>query len=281
MALGQTGVQIDNAESTSKADDSQVPEANPARPSVTNPAHIPPVGYLQFEQGFVQANASPDLDRQFSLNQVMKLAVHPRLMLQFVSQPVAFSGMSGARSRDTGDLQIGAQTVLLKEAGHRPAVALGYLRRVRGGTAPDLDIGSFSQSGLLLVSGDAGEFHYDANLVVSEQEASGIRRAQYGHTVSVTHDIFSPKLELSGELWHFTQPLLATASAGRHRAVGMLWALGYSVRPNLVLDAGLDHGLTATSTQWQGFAGFTYVLPQRLWPRSEPAVTRHGHRHRR
>jgi hypothetical protein len=32
-----------------------------------------------------------------------------------------------------------------------------------------------------------------------------------------------------------------------------------------VFDAGFDKGLTGTSTQWEGFVGFTYLLPRRLW----------------
>ena len=33
---------------------------------------------------------------------------------------------------------------------------------------------------------------------------------------------------------------------------------------NLVLDGGFNHGLTSTSTQWEVFAGFTYLLPHKL-----------------
>ena len=32
-----------------------------------------------------------------------------------------------------------------------------------------------------------------------------------------------------------------------------------------LLDAGFDRGLTHTSTQWEAFCGFTYLLPHRLW----------------
>jgi hypothetical protein len=64
---------------------------------------------------------------------------------------------------------------------------------------------------------------------------------------------------VAGELWHFTQPLTSK------NAVGNLWAISYPVRDNLVLDAGFDHGLTSSSTQWEGFLGFTYLLPHRLW----------------
>ena len=283
----KTQVQIDNAESTSKPDDVQIPEAYPSRPTITNPAHIPPVGYVQFEQGFVQANDSPSgLAGQFSLVQGIRTSLHPRLMVQFSSQPLARSraaatlgGPAGSRW-DPGDLTLGLQGLLIKQVGRRPAIALGYLHRVRAGSAPDLDIGSFSQSAVLLVSGDLDKFHYDSNFIVSEQISDPIRRAQFGQTLSVTHALFPEnlhdKLEVTGEIWHFTQPLVNTTRSGeaseRSNAVGMLWALAYVLRPNLVLDGGFDRGLTSTSTAWQGFAGFTYLLPHRLWSRKEAPV---------
>ncbi len=293
-----TAVQRDNAESTSKPDDVQVPEANPARPTITNPAHIPPVGYVQFEQGFLQANGSPaGVSRQFSLNEVVKLAVHRRLMVQFATQPFAATRISGAAGEratsqnDPGDLVLGVQGVLVREAGLRPTTAVGYLHRVRAGSAPDIDLGGTSQTAVVLVSGDAGDFHYDSNFSVAEQLSGAVRRAQYAQSLSVTHDLFpkalDDKLEVSGELWHVTQPLVFATRSGRpsprSNAVGTLWALGYTMRPNLVLDGGLEHGLTSTSTDWQGFAGFTYLLPHRLWPHEEG---RHGsgphkHVHRR
>ncbi|HEY4380029.1 MAG TPA: hypothetical protein VGN01_06760 [Acidobacteriaceae bacterium] len=287
-----TQVEIDNAESTSRPDGVQTPEANPSRPTISNPAHIPPVGYLQFEQGFLQANGSPAVSGQFSLVQAVRLSLHPRLMVQFQSQPLAVTRSTASSdgpatsATDTGDLVAGVQGVLVKEARRRPTVALGYLRRVRGGSAPDLDIGGFSQSAVVLASGDLGDFHYDANFNVSEQ-GDTVRRAQFGQALAVTHDAFPrqlhDKLEISGEIWSFTQPLVDTtrngAASPRSNAVGVLWALGYTVRPNLVLDAGFDHGCTSTSTAWQGFAGFTYLLPQRLWGRTETGYPAGPHKH--
>jgi hypothetical protein len=60
-------------------------------------------------------------------------------------------------------------------------------------------------------------------------------------------------------LWRFSQPLTRGNSAGN------LWAASYALRKNLVADAGFNRGLTSTSTQWEVFAGFTYLLPHRLW----------------
>ena len=270
----------------------QIPEANPARPTISNPAHVPPVGYLQFEQGFLQVGSSSGLAGQFSLVQTMRLSVHPRLMVQFASQPYARSklaaspGVAASLQTDTGDLVLGVQGLMIKERGRRPTIAVGYLRRVRAGSSPDLDIGGFTQSAVVLASGDVGNFHYDGNFNVSEQVADPVRRAQFGESLFITHDVFPEKLhdrlEISGELWNFSQPLVSTTRSGTASdlsdAVGMLWALGYSVRPNLVLDGGFDRGITATSTAWQGFAGFTYLLPHRLWG-GETADPRAGHKH--
>jgi hypothetical protein len=206
--------------------------------------------------------------------QSIRFSVQSRLMLEFASQPVAVSTapVSGLET-DPGDLTAGIQGVLTQGHGHSPAVAVSYIGRVRSGTAPDIDVGSFSQSTIVLISGDLAGFHYDTNYLVQEQSAAPIRRAQFGQTLSVAHNIFSASthnnLSLSGEIWHFTQPLVDITRDGlpspRSNAVGTLWALGYSVRKNLVLDAGFDRGLTSTSTAWQGFAGFTYLLPHRLW----------------
>jgi hypothetical protein len=99
---------------------------------------------------------------------------------------------------------------------------------------------------------------------IFSEQASGpapcerpIRRGQFGQTLSISHPL--GHFTLAGEIWHFTQPLT------RGNAAGNLWALSYPVRENLVVDAGLNHGLTSSFTQWQGFAGFTYLLPNHLW----------------
>jgi hypothetical protein len=43
-----------------------------------------------------------------------------------------------------------------------------------------------------------------------------------------------------------------------------IWALNYNARENLVFDAGFNRGLTNTSTHWEAFAGFTYLLPKNV-----------------
>jgi hypothetical protein len=239
---------------------SETPEANPGRPTVSTPATLTPVGYLQFENGGLYANTSPEFTTRFGINQVTKFTVATRLQLLALSEPLvhANGATGGALSGNRpGEVFAGVQTVVLPGEGHTPTVSLSYIRRLYESPAPEVDIGTFRQSALFLLSEDLGSFHCDVNGIFSEQTEGVVRRGQFGQTLSISHPV--GPFTVAGELWHFTQPLTSG------NAFGNLWALSYPIRKNLVVDVGFDHGLTSSSTQWEGFAGFTYVLPYRLW----------------
>ena len=225
---------------------------------MATPATLTPTGYLQFENGGMYASDSAEFATQFSLNQVTKLAVNPRLQLLLLSGPYAFSKDAiGSASSDAGAVSAGVQAVLLHGEGRRPTVSASYIRLLYAGAAPDIDVGTAKNSAILLVSTDLAGFHFDINEMVSEQTDGALRRAQFGQTVSISHPL--GKVAIASELWHFTQPL------NRGNAVGNLWAVSYALKKNLVVDGGFNRGLTSTSTQWEGFTGFTYLLPHRLW----------------
>jgi hypothetical protein len=236
-----------------------VPEANPARPTVSTPATVTPVGYLQFETGSLGATTSPEFDTRVGVNQVTKLTVVPRLELLIQTEPYVHSRLGQGKEIHPGEVFAGAQAVVVPGEGARPTISVSYIRRLYESPAPELDLGTFRASGTILVSQDVAGFHYDANAIVTEQTGGGIRRAQLGQTLSISHPL--KKFTISGEIWHFTQPFL------RANAVGNLWSISYPLRRNLVIDGGFNHGLTATSTHWEGFVGFTYLLPHRLWPK--------------
>ena len=280
-----TKVAIENTNAAFTPVDDSVPVATPARPTVTLPAHIPPSGYLQFEQGVNEADASPDgVDRQAAASETIKIALDTRLLVQLVTQPYTYnvaSDGSGYRttSNDPGDLIFGAQGIVHKSVGALPTVALEYDRRVRAGTSADLDVGSYSQGAILLMSGDlpAG-IHYDSNVSIYEQNNGPVRRPQLEQSLALSHSLLhrltGGRLAGVAELSHYTQPLVHSDVYGRPvdraNTLGLLFATSYSIHPNLVLDFAFDHGLTSTSTQWQGSFGFTYLLPHRLWPDHHP-----------
>jgi hypothetical protein len=47
-----------------------VPEANPARPTVSTPATLTPIGFLQFETGSLGATTSPEFGTRIGINPV-------------------------------------------------------------------------------------------------------------------------------------------------------------------------------------------------------------------
>lgn len=243
------------------------PEANPGRPTVSTPATLTPVGYLQFETGFLGAGDSPEFSSRYGFNQVMKLSVAPRLELLASAEPIAHYTADGKTANSVADVFLGAQAVVSHGEGATPTVAVSYFHRVYDGGAPEVDFGSPTNSFLVLASADVKGFHYDANALFNELSEGPVRRAQFGQTLSVSHHLVG-KVSLSGEIWHFTQPFL------RAHAVGSLWAVGYNARKTLVFDAGFDQGLTSTSTRWEAFVGFTYLLPHRLWRESRTKATR-------
>jgi hypothetical protein len=245
------------SQTTQAQDVSAVPEANPGRPTVATPATLTPIGYLQFETGIQAAWHSPGVISQTSINEVIKYSFSSRIELLASTEPYAHSNAPGQPTNGAGDVDLGIQGVVHQGEGANPTIALSYFGRAYSGNSPDLDIGSFSNSVLLLASADVRGFHYDANFIADEVVANNVRRAQLGQTLSISHSL-GKYFGLAGELWHFSQPFL------NGNAAGNLWAVNYNARRNVVLDCGFDHGLTSTSAQWEVFAGFTYLLPHKL-----------------
>jgi hypothetical protein len=235
---------------------SEAPEANPGRPTVSTPATLTPVGYIQFETGLLAAWHSAEFSSQTSVGEVTKFCFLPRIELLAATNPFAHSDTEP--NNGTGDTLLGVQGVVHPGEGPRPTLALSYFGRVYSGNTPDLDIGSAGNSAALLASADVRGFHYDTNYLFNETVSSDhVRRAQFGQTVSISHPL-SGRFGIAGEAWHFTQPFL------RGEAVGTLWAVNYNARRNLVFDTAFDRGLTGTSTRWEFLAGFTYLLPRRI-----------------
>jgi hypothetical protein len=243
---------------TKPDDQSDEPEANPGRPTVSNPATLTPVGYLQFETGALGATESPEFSTYVEFNEVIKLAVSRRIEFIESSAPVAHSTLGGNSANNLGDVFLGAQVVLLPGEGAKPTLSASYFRRVYSGPAPDLDVGSPLNSSVFYASADVKGFHYDANAIFNEVLEGPVHRLQFGQTLSISHPL-GKGFGLSGEIWRFSQPFLQS------NAIGNLWAVTYAARKTLVFDAGFDKGLTGTSTHWEAFAGLTYLLPHRLW----------------
>lgn len=254
-ALGQTDSGPINADPVTPA-----VEANPGRPTVSTPATLTPVGYVQLEAGVLGAEKSGEFSNRTGFEGVLKFSFSHRVELIVQTEPHVISDLGKKNDAEPGEVFAGLQAIIHHGEGLRPTISVSYFRRLYASPAPELDIGTNRQSALLLVSFDVRKFHVDTNGIVTEQitDSGVVHRAQFGQTLSVSHPVFG-HLAIAGEIWHFSQPLT------RSNAAGLLMAPSYTLNRFLVLDGGFNRGLTRTSTRWEGFVGFTYLFPKRLW----------------
>src|SRR5580698_8310282 len=103
-----------------QVDPAAVPEANPARPTVSTPATLTPVGYLQFENGGLFAAKSPEFSRRLGINQVTKLTVNERAQLLVLFEPFTHSNGAAVSGNRPGEVFAGAQVVIVSGDERRP-----------------------------------------------------------------------------------------------------------------------------------------------------------------
>src|SRR5215475_10010224 len=212
----------------------ELPEANPGRPTVSTPATLTPVGYLQIEAGVIGAERSGEFANRTGFNAVVKLSLTRRIELMALTEPIVVSDQGNTTDTSPGDVFAGLQALIHQGEGMRPTVSAGYFRRLYSGPAPDFDIGSNLQGALILASFDLRKFHFDTNAIITEQISdTGAHRAQFGQTLSVSHPLVR-RFGLTGEIWHFSQPLINS------NAAGLLLAPTYTVNRFLVIDAGFN-----------------------------------------
>src|ERR1035441_9336973 len=95
--------------STAQSATPDEPEANPGRPTVSNPATLTPVGYLQFETGVLGATDSPEFSTRYEWNEVIKLAVSRRLEFVESSEPLVHYTAQRITANGTAEVFLGAK----------------------------------------------------------------------------------------------------------------------------------------------------------------------------
>jgi hypothetical protein len=66
---------------------------------------------------------------------------------------------------------------------------VSYVRRLYETPVPEMDAGTFRESGSILIENDMFGFHVDSNLILLEQIDSGLRSIQLAQTLSVSHPL--------------------------------------------------------------------------------------------
>ena len=231
-------------------------KANPNRPTVANPADITQYGVLEIEYGWDRTSlgAGARLDDLVGL---LKFGMLCDIELRWSTTSVLIENQQDAGQTGIGDNWFGTQIRFYKQTKHVPSLAFSYaVKAPTASTMKELGSGRVDHQFTFLASKDIQSVHFDFNtsyFLLGRPEASGFN-SQWQMNLSFSRPIHG-NLGFTGEFYGDTE-----LNAQNPAFASTLWALTYNILPRLVVDGGIDVGLTHGAPQKRFFAGVTYSI---------------------
>ncbi len=233
-------------------------EVNPNRPTFATPALTTQPGVAELEWG-VQRSTFRDDSTSFGTPTLLKFGLVKDLELRLGSPGFLRLAPAGdATTSGLGDLNLGVQWCYLHDGlfGTDQAIQLAHTFPTAS-SSQGLGNGAPIDILTLIFSRDAGPYHIDVNLLESwiglTPDLGGGRATQTAGTVSVTRNL-SDQWSITGELYAIQ------ATPVNDHIVSNLWCVAYKVSKRLVLDAGVDVGLSHGAPRYTVFTGLTVGL---------------------
>lgn len=231
-------------------------EASPNRPSSSNSADVLKPGVLQWEYGFAKEWGASG-DRQSAIGGELRFGVMRNLEFRWGGDSLTTLTTDATQTRGFGDQYFSGQYRFLRETKKRPALAVSYAIKVpTAKEALGLGSGRVDHSWTFLASKEIGKFTCDFNagyqLVGKEgttgYDSNGIAILTFQRTVY-------RKLSAIGEIGAESRlgaqaPAFATT----------LWALTYQLHRQVVIDGGIDVGITPGAPHKRILFGLTYAI---------------------
>ncbi len=231
-------------------------KANPNRPTVANPAEITQFGVLEIEYGWDRTWPGGGA-HQTDFGALLKFAVLCDVELRWTSQQFVAATDSQGTSQGFGDNWVGMQFRFYHQTARAPTMAVGYAMKIPSASAQKgLGSGRVDHQVTFLASKDIRGVHLDYNTSyfwIGREGVPGVDR-NVQLNLAFSHPLYR-SLGLTGELYGDTR--LNPATPG---FASTLWALTYTLTPRLVLDGGIDVGLTSGAPRKRVFAGVTYSI---------------------
>lgn len=233
-------------------------EVNPNRPTFANPAHTTQSGQAELEWGG-QQSLLRDGSSSFGTPTVLKLGMAKDMEIR-LSTPgwLRLAATDVDTVSGPGDANLGVQWCYRHDGlfGMDQSIQLSHTFPTAS-AAKGLGNGAPIDTLMLLFSKDMGPHHLDVNLLQTwvgrAPEEGGGRIRQPALATSLSRSLT--------ETWSVTGEIYAIGGTELNpRVVSNLWAVGYKVSSRLVLDAGLDLGLTRGAQKVSFFAGLTVGL---------------------
>jgi hypothetical protein len=233
-------------------------EVNPNRPTFANPALTTQSGVAELEWGGQQSELR-DGSSTFGTPTLLKLGLLKDLELRLATPGYLRLAAPGTETvSGPGDTNLGLQWCYRHDGplGLDLAVQVNHTFPTAS-AAKGLGSGAASDGLVLLFSRDLGPCHLDVNLLETwmgrPPDSGGGRVRQPAATASLSRTL-SETWSLTGEVYTIGGTEL------NPRVVSNLWALACKISPRLVLDAGVDVGLTQGAQRVTFMAGLTVGL---------------------
>jgi outer membrane putative beta-barrel porin/alpha-amylase len=228
-------------------------QVNPNRPTFATPALTTQFGVMEMESGVQHSDGRDGEGRSWSPF-LLKLGVLKRLELR-----IGGNGLVRQTQADTppvtgfGDTTVGAQWCYLHHGLFGADEAVQFTWKLpTASAAKGLGSGEPDGTFMILFSRDLGRFHADANALVTWLGRPGLAGSdrQPAVTLSVSRTL-NDRWSVTGEVYSIG------ATPQNPLIVSNLWAVGYKPAARLVLDGGVDVGVSHGAPKLSLFAGLT------------------------
>ena len=231
-------------------------QANPNRPTVANPADITQYGVLELEYGWDRASLGSGA-RVSDTGGLLKFGLLCDIELRWTMGNALWENDLAGGQAGTGDNWFGPQIRFYRQTPRVPSMAFSYAAKApTASTAKGLGSGRVDHSFTLLESKDVLGTHFDFNqtyFLIGRQSSPGFD-GNWQLNMAFSHPIVG-HLQFTGEFYGMTE-----LNSSQPAFASGLWALTYAITPRLVVDGGMDTGLTNGAPQKRIFAGVTYSI---------------------
>ena len=230
--------------------------AVPSRPTVSNSTDTTHCGVVELEYGLERQWPGAGANRD-DLFGGLRMGLTQKLDFHYAS--AAFLHLMNGDGDRTGfgDTFLSLKYRFLEQSAHRPALGLYYTTKVPTASVVEgLGSGAFDHSLSLLVSKDVHPVHFDFNFTpffAGRPDRSGFDH-NYAYALSCVAPLWA-RLNITLEGYGASSLDPEVPAFG-----STTLAFTYALRPRMVLDTGLDVGVTAGAPRKRVFVGITYAV---------------------
>lgn len=230
--------------------------ANPNRPTDSNSADVLDPGILQWEYGYSREWYGRGAFQNLIVGE-WRFGLVRNMEVRWGGNPWIRDSVSGAEHEGFGDQYFSAQYRFHEANGSAPALAASYDVTIPAASkAQGLGSGRFDHSLAFLASKDVRSFTFDFNALYNliGREDSSLRDHNGEFFLGAQKNIYGPftlMAELGGE---------TRLNADGNASASNLWAIAFRARPRVVLDGGIEVGITNGAAPKRIFFGVTYAV---------------------